>query len=72
MPAVNRRLVTDADLLDAMERQIGMRVFEDDHIVHSGGAIVRFDDRTVVIQASVSDLSYYNRGSCEFFELRKR
>ncbi|WP_123043094.1 hypothetical protein [Cohnella candidum] len=72
MPAVNRRLVTDYDLQDAMERQIGIRVFEHDHIVHSGGAILRFDDRTVVIQAGVSDLSYFNRADCEFFELKKR
>lgn len=72
MPAVNRRLVTDYDLQDAMERQIGIRVFEHDHIVHSGGAILRFDDRTVVIQAGVSDLSYFKRADCEFFELKKK
>ncbi|WP_276355218.1 hypothetical protein [Cohnella caldifontis] len=72
MPAVNRRLITDSDMQDAMDRQIGIRVFEDDHIVHSGGSILRFDERTVVIQAGVSDLSYFSRQSCEFFELKKR
>ncbi|MBW5447506.1 hypothetical protein GE107_15720 [Cohnella sp. CFH 77786] len=72
MPAVNRRLDTDSDLQDAMDRQIGIRVFEHGHIVHSGGAIVRFDDRTVVIQAGVSDLSYFSRADCEFFELKRR
>ena len=72
MPAVNRRLITDQDLQDAMDSHVGIRVFEHDHIVHSGGSIIRFDDRTVVIQASVSDLSYFSRESCEFFELKKR
>jgi hypothetical protein len=72
MPAVNRRLISDLDLQDAMERQIGIRVFEDEHIVHTGGAILRFDERKVVIQAGVSDLSYYARDRCEFFELKKR
>ncbi|MDB4867318.1 MAG: hypothetical protein JWR03_1651 [Cohnella sp.] len=72
MPAVNRRLLTDADFQEAMDRQTGIRVFEHDHIVHSGGAIVRFDERSVVIQAGVSDISYYARTGCEFFELRKR
>lgn len=72
MPPVNRRLVTDFDLQDAMDRQFGIRVFENDHIVHSGGVILRFDDRTVVIQAGVSDIAYFARDGCEFFELRKR
>ncbi|TJY40736.1 hypothetical protein E5161_16445 [Cohnella pontilimi] len=72
MPAVNRKLLTDADFQDAMERQIGIRVFERDHIVHSGGAILRFDERSVVIQAGVSDLSYFTRTACEFYELKKR
>jgi len=70
MPAVNRRLVADYDLQDAMDRGVSVRVFEQDHIVHAGGTIVRFDDRTVVLQASVSDLSYHARSDCEFFELK--
>lgn len=70
MPAVNRRLVTDRDFQDALDRRAGIRVFEHDHIVHAGGAIVRFDDRTVVIQAGVSDIAYFTRGGCEFFELK--
>jgi len=72
MPAINRRLVTDRDLQDAMDRGVAIRVFEQDHIAHSGGAIIRFDDRTVVLQAGVSDLSYHSRSDCEFFELKKR
>jgi len=71
MPAINRRLVTQSDLQDAMERQIGVRVFENNHIAESGGIILRFDDRTVVIQSGVGDLSYFSRQSCEFFELKK-
>jgi len=38
MPAINRRLVTQSDLQDAMERQIGVRVFENNHIAESGGS----------------------------------
>jgi len=71
MPAVNRRLVTDRDLQEAMDRGVAIRVFERDHIVHSGGAIVRFDDRTVVLQAGVSDVSYFTRADCELFELKR-
>jgi len=71
MPAVNRRLVTDCDMQDAMDRGVLIRVFEQNHIVQSGGTIVRFDDRTVVIQAGVSDVTYYARSDCEFFELKR-
>ena len=72
MPAVNRRLITDFDMQDAMDRGAGIRVFEQDHIVHSGGTIIRFDEQTIVIQADVSDVSYFTRADCEFFELKKR
>jgi ABC-type uncharacterized transport system YnjBCD ATPase subunit len=67
-----RRLLTDQDFNEALESQFRIRVFRDDHIVDTGGVIVRFDDRTVVIQSSVSDVAYHPRESCEFFELRKR
>ena len=70
MPTVKRRLVTDSDFQEAMERQAGIRVFRDDHIVHSGGSILRFDEDTLVIQAGVSDLSYFGRAECEIFELK--
>ncbi|QYR22530.1 hypothetical protein KZ483_06055 [Paenibacillus sp. sptzw28] len=67
-----RRLLTDQDFNEALERQFRIRVFRDDHIVDTAGFIVRFDDHTVVIQSSVSDIAYHSRESCEFFELRKR
>ncbi|MDG0792815.1 hypothetical protein OMP38_19515 [Cohnella ginsengisoli] len=70
--SINRRLTTDADFQEAMERQLRMRVFKDDHIVDSGGVILRFDDNTVVIQTSVSELAYHNRRDCEFFELKRK
>ncbi|MDI4648574.1 hypothetical protein [Cohnella hashimotonis] len=70
--SINRRLLTDTDFQEAMERQLRMRVFKNDHIVDSGGVILRFDDNTVVIQSSVSELAYHNRRDCEFFELKRR
>ncbi|MEK0312428.1 hypothetical protein [Cohnella sp. 56] len=70
--AINRRLTTDADFQEAMERQLRLRVFKNEHIVDSGGVILRFDDNTVVIQSSVSDLAYHSRQGCEFFELKRR
>ncbi|MBM7568394.1 hypothetical protein [Paenibacillus sacheonensis] len=70
--ALYRRLVTNEDFEEAMERQFRLRVFKDDHIVDSGGVIIRFDDTTVVSQSSVSDVAYHDRAACEFFEIRKR
>lgn len=70
--SINRRLITDADFQEAMERQLRMRVFKDDHIADSGGIILRFDDNTVVIQSSVSELAYHDRRACEFFELKRK
>lgn len=70
--ASNRRLTTDQDFKDAQERQVPLRVFQDDHIVDSGGIIVRFTEDTVVLQSGVSDVAYHQRALCEFFEMRKR
>ncbi|WP_127533130.1 hypothetical protein [Paenibacillus kobensis] len=70
--SINRRLMTDADFQEALEKQLKLRVFKDDHMIENGGVIVRFDDNTIVIQSTVSDVAYYSRTSCEFFELRKR
>lgn len=67
--ARNRKLLTDADLNEALERQTRIRVFEHDLIVAAGGTIVRFDDKTVVIQKDVSDVSYHDRNLSEFFEM---
>jgi hypothetical protein len=66
------RLLTDADFEEAMGRQARLRVFKNAHMIDTGGFILRFDDRTVVIQSGVGDLAYHDRGECEFFELRKR
>lgn len=70
--ALSIRLLTDADFAEAAERQARLRIFRDDHIVDAGVVIVRFDERTVVVQSGVGDLSYHSRSACEFFELRKR
>jgi hypothetical protein len=67
-----RRLVTDEDFEEAMRRQYKLRVYKDDHIVDSGGVIIRFDDATIVSQSSVSDVAYHDRSACEFFEIRRR
>ncbi|MDF2960595.1 MAG: hypothetical protein K0S39_2330 [Paenibacillus sp.] len=68
---ISRRLVTDRDFQEAMDRQIRIRVFQDDHVVDSGGIITRFDDKTVVTQSGVSDISYHERTLCEFFGMKK-
>ena len=70
--ALNIRLITDQDYQEALERQARIRVFKDDHIIDSGGVIVRFDSRTVVVQTGVGDLAYHDRAACEIFELRNR
>jgi hypothetical protein len=70
--ARNRRLLTDADFREAMDKLIAIRVFQDDHIVDSNGVVIRFDDDTIVIQSTVSDIGYYARNGCEFFEMAKR
>ena len=66
----NRRLENDQDFADAMEQQMGIRVFRDNYIVDSGGKIVQYDEKVVVIQYGVGDLSYLSRESCEFFGIR--
>jgi hypothetical protein len=54
-----------------MENEAAIRVFKDDHMIDSGGVIVRFDDTTVVVQSGVSELAYHSRELCEFFEMKK-
>jgi hypothetical protein len=70
--AQNRRLLTDRDFQEAVEREFPIRVFRDAHIVDSNGVISRFDDRQIVVQSGVSDIAYYPREQCEFFEMKKR
>ncbi|WP_410511550.1 hypothetical protein PaeBR_15915 [Paenibacillus sp. BR2-3] len=67
---INRPLVTNNDLQEAMVRKLHVRVFQDDHMVNSSATVVRFTDADVVMQSRVSDLTYYSRRSCQFFEVR--
>lgn len=70
--ALNYRLQTDEHFQDAMDKQSKIRVFQDDHIIASGATIVRFDEQTIVLQSSVSELDYLSRQACEFFEVKKQ
>ncbi|MCI3923056.1 hypothetical protein MO973_22795 [Paenibacillus sp. TRM 82003] len=70
--ARNRRLVTDKDFQEAIDRGTPVRVFQDDAIVDSGGLVTRFDDAIVVIQSGVGDVAYHRRDDCEFFEMPSR
>ncbi|MBC8079055.1 MAG: hypothetical protein H7X86_01830 [Gorillibacterium sp.] len=70
--AHNRRLLTDQDFAEAMELQMGIRVFKDNYIVDSGGVIIQFNEKTIVLQAGVGDLSYLPREACEFFGMKGR
>ncbi|MCL6603618.1 MAG: hypothetical protein K6T94_12140 [Paenibacillus sp.] len=67
---INRPLFTDSELQEAMDRKLHVRVFENDHMVVSKATVVRFTDSDVVMQSRVSDLAYYSRRSCQFFEVR--
>ncbi|AIQ12721.1 hypothetical protein [Paenibacillus durus] len=67
---INRPLITDRDFQEAMERQLPVRVFQNDHLINSGATVIRFTDTDVIIQSKVSDLTYYSRRDCEFFEVR--
>ncbi len=69
--ARTRRLITDADFLEAQERGRRIRVFQDDHIVDSGGIIIRYTDDDIIIQSGVGDITYHSRQLCEFFETIK-
>ncbi|MFC5469317.1 hypothetical protein ACFPPD_11345 [Cohnella suwonensis] len=70
--ALNIRLLTDPDFEEAMRRQARLRVFKNDHIVDSGGTIVRYDGNTVVVQSGVGDFAYHSRTDCDFYEVRQR
>ncbi|MFC4100165.1 hypothetical protein [Paenibacillus xanthanilyticus] len=68
----NQKLLTDQDFAEAMDKGVRLRVFQDDHVIDSGGVIIRFDADTVVIQSSVSDVAYHSRRDCEFFATRRK
>lgn len=69
--ARNRRLNTEQDFQEAMDNEAHIRVFQDDHMIESGGVIIRFDDTTVITQRGVSEIAYHSRDLCEFFEMKK-
>lgn len=70
MPTV-RKLLTQQDFQEALERQLRIRVFEGQHLVDNGTVIIRLDGDTVITQKSVSDITYHSRRDCQFFEVRK-
>jgi hypothetical protein len=70
--AHNRKLETDQDFQEAMDRNVRIRIFQDDHIIEAGGLIIRFDEQLVVTQTGVGDIAYHRRDSCEFFGMKKR
>ncbi|WP_127579049.1 hypothetical protein [Paenibacillus koleovorans] len=70
--APNRRLLTDTDFQEAIDKHTHVRIFRDDHMIDSNTVITRFDGRMVVTQSGVSDVSYYFRDECEFFEMKRR
>lgn len=70
--AQTRRLITDQDFHEAQDKQIKIRIFKDDLIVETGVNVVRFNDKTVVVQSGVSDLNYHERALCEFFEMKNQ
>ncbi|QDH22409.1 hypothetical protein [Saccharibacillus brassicae] len=69
--ATNRRLESETDFQEAMDQERTVRVFRDDEMLNAGGLIIRFDSSMVAVQSSVSDLDYYDRDRCEFYELRR-
>jgi shikimate kinase len=69
--AYTRRLEAEQDFIEAMEKKNIIRVFQDNHVVASGGTISRIEDKTVVIQSGVSELHYFQKDDCEFFEIKK-
>jgi hypothetical protein len=70
--AYNRKLVTDPDFQEAMDRQVPIRVFQNDQVIDSGGLIIRFTEQFIIVQTGVSEISYHKRALCEFFGMKKR
>jgi hypothetical protein len=70
--AINRRIVSDRDFNEMVDKQLRVRVFQNNQIIDGNAAVVRFDDSMVVTQSGVGDISYHNRQECEFFELKRR
>lgn len=70
--SINRRLFTDSDFEEVIQKQLKIRVFQNNHIIEGSTVVVRFDDTTVVTQSGVGDIGYHSRSGCEFFELKRR
>ncbi|RCX15358.1 hypothetical protein DFP94_11542 [Fontibacillus phaseoli] len=70
MPTI-RRLLTEQDFQEALDRQLRIRVFRNDHMVDNNTLIIRFTDETVITQTGVSELTYHSRRDSQFFELKK-
>ncbi|MFD0673772.1 hypothetical protein [Cohnella sp. GCM10027633] len=70
--ALSIRLETDGDFEEAARLRASVRVFKNDHMIDNGGVVLRFDDNTVVVQSSVSEIAYHARRECEFFMVRQR
>jgi len=66
-----RRLLTEQDFQEAVDRKLSVRIFRDNHMVDSSTCIIRFTDDTVITQKGVSELTYHPRSDSQFFELRK-
>ena len=67
-----RRLDSETDFAEALENGKSIRVFKDDQMIEARAVIVRYDDRFIVTQSSVSDIAYHEREACEFYEIRNR
>lgn len=70
MPTI-RRLFTDQDFQEAVNRRLHVRIFRDDHLIESDSFVIRFTDETIITQSRVSDMTYHPRKECNFFELKK-
>ena len=64
------RLMSDVDFQEALDKEKKIRVFQDNQIIDNRAIIVRFDDQKIVTQASVGDITYHPRQTCEFFLLK--
>lgn len=70
--AHNRKLENDADFQEAMDRQVPIRVFQNDQMIDSGGIVIRFTEQFIIVQTGVSGLTYHPRELCEFFGMKKQ
>lgn len=70
MPTI-RRLLTEQDFQEAIDRQFRIRVFRNDHMVDNNTVIIRMTEDTIITQTGVSDLTYHSRRDSQFFELKK-